>query len=85
MTTRPAGPFTALLCSRKTLLAAEVQQENAQHFAGPQPADKLRTLEETGGIPTGLAPDIQKHIETRRANLAKAAAVDNLEKVFKKK
>jgi hypothetical protein len=58
------------------LIYAEVQQETAEHFAGAQPSEKQRRLEETAGIATGLSPDIQKQIEARRKKVEKAA--DNL-------
>jgi hypothetical protein len=60
------------------LIAAEVHKEGAEHFSGPAPAEQQRTLEETAGIPTGLAPDIERQIELRKARRA-AAAPDNLE------
>ena len=52
------------------LVAAEVQTETVEHFAGPQPDEDRRTLEETAGIPTGVAYDIHRQIETRRAQQA---------------
>lgn len=58
------------------LVAAEIQAENVQHFEQPQPEQKPRTLEETAGIPTGLAPDIEKQVELRKVKRAKAP--DNL-------
>jgi len=56
--------------------AAEVQEEVVKHFEGGA-QEELRTLEETAGIPTGLAPDIHKQIELRRAKQRKPAP-DNL-------
>ena len=38
-----------------------------EHFAGEQPEAKERSIEETGGIPTGVAFDIHRQIERRRA------------------
>jgi hypothetical protein len=32
------------------LVAAEVQTETVEHFAGPQPDEERRTLEDTAGI-----------------------------------
>jgi len=58
------------------LISAEVQGETAKFFDGPQPGEKQRTLEDTAGIPTGVAPDIHRQVEIRRAKLAKAP--DNL-------
>jgi hypothetical protein len=52
------------------LVAAEVQTETVEHFAGPQPQEVQRTLEETAGIPTGVAFDIHRQIEKRRAQQA---------------
>ena len=54
------------------LIASEVQSETVEHFAGPQPDDKERSLQETSGIPTGVAFDIQRQIEVRRAKQAAA-------------
>ena len=59
------------------LISAEVQGETAKFFDGPQPGEKQRTLEDTAGIPTGVAPDIHRQVEIRRAKLAKAPP-DNL-------
>jgi hypothetical protein len=59
------------------LVTAEVQAETVEHFAGPQPDEEQRSLEETAGIPTGVAFDIHKQIELRRAK-ERAAAPDNL-------
>jgi hypothetical protein len=41
--------------------------ETVEHFSGAQPDDKQRTLQETAGIPTGVAFDIQ--IELLRAGM----------------
>jgi hypothetical protein len=49
------------------LIASEVQSETVEHFAGPQPDDKERSLQETSGIPTGVAFDIHRQIERHRA------------------
>jgi hypothetical protein len=49
------------------LVAAEVQTETVEHFAGPQADEQRRTLEDTAGIPTGVAFDIHRQIEKRRA------------------
>ena len=46
-----------------------------EHFAGPQPQEVQRTLEETAGIPTGVAFDIHRQIELRRAKERAAAPV----------
>ena len=51
------------------LVAAEVHKETVEHFSGEQPEDKQRTLDETAGIPTGVAYDIQRQIEKRRVRL----------------
>jgi hypothetical protein len=57
------------------LVAAEVQTETVEHFAGPQPEEKQRNLEATAGIPTGVAYDIHRQIEQRRAKERAAAPV----------
>ena len=49
------------------MIAAEVQGETVEHFSGEQPEAKERTIEETEGIPTGVAFDIQRQIEHHRA------------------
>jgi hypothetical protein len=50
------------------LFAAEVQAEVVDIFKDGQTAEqKQQTLEETAGIPTGLAPDIHRQVELRRA------------------
>lgn len=49
------------------LIAAEVQGETVEHFSGEQPEAKERGIQETGGIPTGVAFDIHRQIERRRA------------------
>ena len=59
------------------LIAAEVQAETVKHFEGAQPEERQRTLEDTAGIPTGLAPDIHKQVELRRAK-QRTPAPDNL-------
>jgi len=58
------------------LVAAEVQAETVKHFEGKQPEEQ-RSIEETAGIPTGLAPDIHRQVELRRAKQRKPAP-DNL-------
>jgi hypothetical protein len=60
------------------LIASEVQMETVKHFEGPQPEEKQRKLQDTGGIPTGAAPDIHRQIELRKIKMAKAP--DNLAK-----
>jgi hypothetical protein len=57
------------------LVASEVQAETVKHFEGPQPGEEQRTLEETAGIPTGVAFDIHRQIELRRAKEKAAAPV----------
>ena len=57
-------------------IAAEVQNETVKHFEGPQPDEKQRTLEDTAGIPTGVAFDIHRQIELRRAKERAAAPVN---------
>ena len=37
-----------------------------QHFEGAQPEQKQRSLEETAGIPTGIAPELEVQIQKRR-------------------
>lgn len=48
------------------LVDSEVQGENVQHFEGAQPEQKQRSLEETAGIPTGIAPELEVQIQKRR-------------------
>jgi hypothetical protein len=50
--------------------AAEMQTETVENFAGPQPDDERRTLEDTAGISTGVAFDLHRQIEKRRAQQA---------------
>jgi len=59
------------------LVAAEVQNETVKHFEGPQPDEEQRTLQDTAGIPTGVAFDIHKQIEMLRAK-QRTSAPDNL-------
>ena len=58
------------------LVAAEIQGEVAKHYDGPQADQKQMQLEETAGIPTGVAPDIHRQVELRKAK--RKAAPDNL-------
>jgi len=58
------------------LVAGEVQTETVEHFAGPQPDEEQRSLEDTAGIPTGVSFDIHKQIELRRAKERAAAPVN---------
>jgi hypothetical protein len=58
------------------LVTAEVQSETAKHFEGPQADQKQMQLEETAGIPAGIAPDIHRQVELRKAK--RAPAPDNL-------
>ena len=63
------------------LIAAEVQQETVKHFQQAQPTDKVRSMEATAGIPTGIAPDIDALLAKRQAEFAAAhPAPDNLAK-----
>ena len=63
------------------LIAAEVQEENVKHFQQGQPTDKVRSVEATAGIPTGIAPDIDALLAKRQAEFAAAhPAPDNLAK-----
>ncbi len=52
------------------LVAAEVQAETAEHFSGDMVSVNQRTLTDTAGIPTGVAFDIHRQIEKRRARQA---------------
>jgi hypothetical protein len=49
------------------LVVSEVQAETVEHFSGPQPQEEQRTLQDTAGIPTGVAFDIHRQIELLRA------------------
>ena len=63
------------------LIAAEVQEETVKHFQQAQPTDKVRSMEATAGIPTGIAPDIDALLAKRQAEFAAAhPAPDNLVK-----
>lgn len=56
-----------------SLVDSEVMDGNMQYYS--QPGVPQRSLEETAGIPTGVAPDIQVQIQRRRAR--PAATVNN--------
>jgi hypothetical protein len=47
-----------------SLVESEVIQQNVEYYSQPNPPQ--RPLEQTAGIPTGIAPDIQHQIERRR-------------------
>jgi hypothetical protein len=49
------------------MIAAQVQGETVEYFSGEQPEQKERTIQETSGIPTGVAFDLHKQIEKLRA------------------
>jgi hypothetical protein len=49
------------------VVTAEVQSETARLFEGPQADQKQMRFDETAGIPTGIAPDIHKQVELRKA------------------
>lgn len=60
-----------------SLVDSEVISENIEYYQQEAPGQiKQRPLEQTAGIPTGVAPDLQAAIERRRGR--KAAPVDNL-------
>jgi hypothetical protein len=63
-----------MLDTLDSLVDAEVMDGNVQYYSQPDQAQ--RPLEETAGIPTGIAPDIQHQIEQRRARRPQPA--DNL-------
>ena len=51
------------------LAEADIQQQTVEFFSGSQPqgrASNRRALNQLGGIPTGVAPDIEKQIAVRR-------------------
>lgn len=48
------------------LVDSEVMTENVEYYAQPQVSQ--RPVLETAGIPTGIAPDIEVHIQRRRRN-----------------
>jgi len=54
------------------LVAAEIQSETAKHYEGPQADQKQLQLVETAGIPTGVAPDIHRQVELRKAKRCRA-------------
>jgi len=49
------------------MIAAEVQGETVEYFSGEQPEQRERTIQETSGIPTGVAFDLHRQIEKLRA------------------
>jgi len=51
-----------------SLVDSEVMSENVEYYQ--ETGVKQRSLEETAGIPTGVAPDLQAAIERRRAGKA---------------
>jgi len=71
----PATCWAAHRLSFAGLFAPEVQAETVKHFEGGA-QEEQRTLQETAGIPTGLAPDIARQVEVRRAK--RKSAPDNL-------
>jgi hypothetical protein len=59
------------------LVSAEIQGEVAKHYDGPQADQKQLKLEETGGIPTGVAPDIHRQVELRKAKRAAVKCIND--------
>jgi hypothetical protein len=53
-----------------SMIAAEVHKETVEFFEAPDSAQQERTIQETSGIPTGVAFDIHKQIEKLRAKQA---------------
>jgi hypothetical protein len=49
------------------MIAAEVQAETVEYFSGERPEQRERSIQETSGIPTGVAFDLHKQIEKLRA------------------
>ena len=61
-----------------SLTEGGIQQQTVEYFSGGQPQDraiKQRALEHNSGIPTGVAPDIEKQIAQRKTT---ATSPDNL-------
>jgi hypothetical protein len=63
------------------LLTAELQMEIVKHFEQPQsnklqPKPFQKSLEETAGIPTGVATDIEMQVAIRKAELAALEAAE---------
>lgn len=55
------------------LIVSEVQAETMRFFQNsPQPERIPPRIEETAGIPTGMAPDIHRQVQLRKARLADA-------------
>jgi hypothetical protein len=50
-----------------SMVSAEVQAETSKFFADGGTPENQPTIEDRAGIPTGLAPDIAKQVESRRA------------------
>ena len=51
------------------LTEADIQQQTVEFFSGGKPQDRAshrRALTQQGGIPTGVAPDIEKQVAARR-------------------
>jgi len=62
-----------------SLTEGGIQQQTVEYFSGGQPQDrtnKQRALEQQSGIPTGVAPDIEKQIAQRKTT---ATSEDNLQ------
>jgi len=51
-----------------SLVESEVMSSNVEYYSQPNPTQ--RPLEQTAGIPTGIAPDIQHQIERRQRRTA---------------
>ena len=64
-----------MLDTRDSLVDSEVMSENVDYYSGKGKAEQ-RPLEQTAGIPTGIAPDIEVQIQKRRNR--KAQVPDNL-------
>jgi hypothetical protein len=60
-----------MLDTLDSLVDSEVMSSNVEHYSQPNPTQ--RPLEETAGIPTGIAPDIQHQIEWRKARKSRPA------------
>jgi hypothetical protein len=54
------------------MVASELQEETVKFFEGKQPEEQQRSLEDTAGFPTGLAPDIHRQVELRRVKREQA-------------
>ncbi len=61
----PYQSLNRMLDTLDSLVDSEVMSDNVEYYSQDHPAQC--PIEETVGIPTGIAPDIQSQIEKRKA------------------